>query len=166
MYPFPVWMNQTAAQTHSCGEMSWHCVLFVHSWCAASKHFADLMDQNGMCEWGSFQRQGNEWFAFVILGRKEPLGVASLYLEIAWDHFVITKVANIINFINERFILEGSLQWNKRCQVTTYLAVIMILQLSVDGWPFLKWEALAGRNGIVSHKTDGFEWGWTKPFKF
>jgi hypothetical protein len=87
-------------------------------------------------------------------------------LEIAWDHFVITKVANIINFINERFILEGSLQWNKRCQVTTCLAVIMILLWDVAGWPFLKWETLAGRNGIVPRKTDGMEWGWTKPFQF
>jgi hypothetical protein len=48
--------------------------------------------------------------------KKRPPGVASLYLEIAWDHFLITKVADIINFVNESVIvLEGSLQWNKRC---------------------------------------------------
>jgi hypothetical protein len=102
-------------RTHSCGKISWHHVLFVHSWCTASEHIADSVDQNGMCQWGSFQRQGSEWFAFVISGKKEPPRVVLLYLEIAWDHFIITKVADVINLIHGRVVLEGSLQWNKRC---------------------------------------------------
>jgi hypothetical protein len=43
--------------------------------------------------------------------KKKLPDVASLYLEIAQDHFLITKVADIINFINERVvILEVSMQ--------------------------------------------------------
>jgi hypothetical protein len=38
-------------------KMSWHCVLFTVG-------AADRLDQSVMCESGSLQRQGNQWFAF------------------------------------------------------------------------------------------------------
>jgi hypothetical protein len=44
-----------------------------------------------------------------------------------------TKVVDI-NFVNERVVvLEGFVQWKKSCQLTSCLAVIMILVWDVDG---------------------------------
>jgi hypothetical protein len=67
----------------------------------------------------------------VHVSQKKTPSFALLYLETARDHnysVVETKVGDIINFVNYSvFVLEVSLQCNKRCLLTICLAVIMIL---------------------------------------
>jgi hypothetical protein len=111
--PF-LWVKQTAALLSSTNsKLQWNVLTLVFCLFTVGVQQVNTSEtmwiKMGYAIGGIFRGKVMSDLHLLFWEKKEPPGVALLYLEIAWDHFLITKVADIVNFINERVVLEGSL---------------------------------------------------------